>query len=233
MKRLDKLTRRKPRSASRRWGSLVSAAALLAMAGCQNGYGSKSDPLFGSQRPQMQAPPTGQAASNVPPVPATHSGTTPAAMAGGATPTPDNPRDLRMDVAPIVPTSQQGGGAVRGLAPSPVQLGDPQPAPEATSSNVKPIADPSFQRASAASGASLAPTGSLTFEQVQQYLKQRGVVWQRLETVGNQGQWKFQCSLPLPGGKNMNRTYMTDGPLPTDPLTAVRAVLDKIEKDQH
>ena len=235
MNRVDQLMRTRPRSASRRWGSLLSAAALLALAGCQNGPGAKADPFFGTQRPQIPTAPVGQTAStNVPPVPATHSLTSPAALAGGTTPTPNDPRELRMDTAPIVPASQQGGGAVRGVAPGPVQLGDPQPAPEATSSNLRPIADSGFQRAAApASPAAVPVSGPMTFEQVQQALKQRGVTWQRLESLSDGAQWKFQCSLPIPGGKNLNRTYMTESPLPTDPLTAVRAVLDKIDKDQH
>jgi hypothetical protein len=119
-------------------------------------------------------------------------------------------------------------------------LGDPQPVPESTSRLTPvPSTDPGLQRTGAstpppaAAALPASPGGAMTFEQVQQYLKQRGVVWQRLETWGDQGQWKFQCSLPIPGSTNMNRTYVTDTPLPTDPLTAVRAVLDKIEKDQQ
>ncbi len=138
----------------------------------------------------------------------------------------------------MVPASLPGPGTARGAAPAGLIVEPPQPVPE-TTARLTPIAssDGGFQKTAAPSpgvaAPPAAPAGTMTFEQAEQFLKQRGVVWQRLETWGDQGQWKFQCSLPIPGSTNMNRTYVTDTPLPNDPLTAVRTVLDKIEKDQQ
>jgi hypothetical protein len=251
MSPVDESRRRRPRPAARRITPLLSAAVLLALAGCQGDYGTKQgDPFLGVHAPATPAPVTGAGSSTatpaqttsttVPPLPGAYAATSPAALASNTTPTPDSPRSLRIGDAPVVPASLPSPGAVRGAAPGGAMLGDPQPVPEVTS-RLAPVAntDPALQRTAATPPvpAAVPPAassgGSMTFEQAQQYLRQRGVVWQRLETWGDRGQWKFQCSMPIPGSTNMNRTYVTDTPLPSDPLTAVRAVLDKIEKDQQ
>ncbi len=193
-----------------------------------------------STRPALPALPRRQAsAAQVPPLPATHSLTSPAALASGTTPTPENPRDLRIPGgAPIVPASLPSGGTARGVAPGGGVLEAPQPVPESTS-NLTPTAsaDPQVQRTAASSPAiaasSTAPTAALTFEQAQQILKQYGVTWQRLETVGDQGQWKLRCSVPNPANRSVHRWYETAKPLPYDPLTAVRAVIDQLQKEQR
>src|SRR5919197_974311 len=50
------------------------------------------------------------------------------------------------------------------------------------------------------------PEGA-TFEQLQAMLAARGVTWQRLETVGHTGQWKFTCAIPNPQMPGTRRNY--------------------------
>lgn len=232
---------------------LLPAAVWLALSGCENNYAQRQvDPFMGIHASSIPGPPSpatgsgGAAATQTASVglPGTHTMTSPAALAGGNLPAPESPRgDLRMDVAPVVPASLPGGAAARGAAPSGVQVGGPEPVPESTSriASLPAAGGGGFQPVGAvtpgtptpaASVPLTTPVANMSFEEAQKYLKQRGVIWQRLETWGDQGQWKFQCSLPIPGSPNINRTYVTD-PLPSDPLTAVRIVLDKIEKDQR
>ncbi len=77
------------------------------------------------------------------------------------------------------------------------------------------------------------PTGNsqvITYEQAQERLAARGVAWQRLETGGEQGEWKFSCSIPNRQNPNVSRTYEARA---CDFLTAIRAVLDQIDKEQR
>lgn len=257
MKPVDWSRRRKLRPCVRHATLLLPAAVWLALSGCDNNFAQRQgDPLMGIHASSIPGPPapaasggaaatqTASTGTGATALPGTHTMTSPAALAGGNLPAPENPRgDLRMDVAPVVPASLPGGTAVRGAAPSGVQVGVPEPVPESTS-RIAPLAatgGSSFQPVGAVAPGTPAPAAAvplatpvanMSFEEAQRYLKQRGVIWQRLETWGDQGQWKFQCSLPIPGSPNINRTYVTD-PLPNDPLTAVRIVLDKIEKDQR
>ena len=219
-------------------------STLILLAGCEgNHLTQQGDPFLGMHAAPTPVTPSGSGAAatqtaggGIPPLPGSIAVPSQAALASGTTQAPDNPRNLRMD-APVVPV-RSPGGAARGVAPGNVQVEGPVPVPEATSNLAPvPIAQGGLQQTGgAARGAAVppaTPAANMTFEQAQQFLKQRGVVWQRLETWGDQGQWKFQCSLPIPGSSNINRTYETKAPLPQDPLSAVRAVLDTIEKDQR
>jgi hypothetical protein len=131
-----------------------------------------------------------------------------------------------------------GGGTARGVAPGGGVLEAPQPVSESTS-NLPPVApaEANLQRTAASvpaiAASSASSTAALTFEQAQQILKQYGVTWQRLETWGDQGQWKFRCSIPNPSNPSVNRWFETTKPLPNDPLTAVRAVIDQLQKEQR
>ena len=66
-----------------------------------------------------------------------------------------------------------------------------------------------------------------TYEQAQAILAARGVSWQRLE--GDQGKWKFSCSIPNPQNRNISRTYEARD---ADHLAAIQAVLDQISKER-
>jgi len=57
--------------------------------------------------------------------------------------------------------------------------------------------------------------GNLTYEGAQAQLTARGVTWQRLETWGDQGDWKFTCSIPNKQNPYISRTYEAEA---HDPL---------------
>ena len=71
--------------------------------------------------------------------------------------------------------------------------------------------------------------GGPTFEQAEAQIKARGALWQRLDTVGDNGGWKYSCSVPNRQNPTIRRTYeATAG----DPVAAVRAVLDQLNQEQ-
>jgi hypothetical protein len=241
MKPVDQSRRKRPRPTGRRDGLLLPIAALLALTGCQGGYGSKQgDPFMGVHAPPMPASSAGgtavspvggtQTASNTPPsLPGSFAVPNQAALASGTTQTPDDPRDLRIKTPPLMQVTSSDGTA-RGAAPSNIQVGGPEPMPESTSKTVPtPVASAGIRPPNGAV-APPPPVGIATVEQALQYLKQKGVVWWRLD--GDRGQCKFQCALPNPGSKNkgLNRIYEIKA---TDSLSAVRAVIDQIEKEQR
>ncbi len=222
----------------RHWpaGLLLPVVVLLALGGCESGFGARQggDPLLGIHAPPTPAQSVGDdaastraAANTLPPLPASPSVPNQAALASGTKQTPDDPRhELRITTPPVVPVSSPGG------APGTVRVDGPVPIPDSTSRTM-PVPPAASAGTRPPSGAVAPPPASITtFEEAQQHLKRLGVVWQRLDEVGPE-QWKFQCSLPISGQKNLNRTYETQTPLPRDPLSAIRAVIDKIEKDQR
>ena len=71
---------------------------------------------------------------------------------------------------------------------------------------------------------------NLSYEEAQARLTARGVVWQRLETWGDQGDWKFTCSIPNRQNPYISRTYEAEA---HDPLSALHGVLDQLEHDQR
>lgn len=232
---------------SQRRRILHSALLLLAVAGCEAPYGFKGDPLTGNM-PANPAPlqfaggtagggkATPGAMAGVPPLPASHEAGNQAVLASGIKAPPEAASDLHIAGDSAGPAN---GGAARGASPTGVVLDGPQPVPQSTS-RLTPIAPMSGSRLQpiAASGAAPPSTAAsagdaLTFEQAQAKLKQWGVTWQRLETWGDKGQWRFRCSRPIPNSSNLNKTYETASPLPSDPLTAIRAVIDKIEQENR
>jgi hypothetical protein len=56
------------------------------------------------------------------------------------------------------------------------------------------------------------------------------VTWQRLETTGAQGEWQFSCSLPNRQNPSISHTYQAQG---HDPLAAIKAVLEQIDREQR
>jgi hypothetical protein len=69
-----------------------------------------------------------------------------------------------------------------------------------------------------------------SYQQLQDALTARGVTWQRLETIGDTGEWKFNCSVPNRQTPNLNRRNVARRR--TD-LDAIRAVLEQIDRDQR
>jgi hypothetical protein len=68
-----------------------------------------------------------------------------------------------------------------------------------------------------------------TYEQAQDLIKSHGVVWQRLEMVAETGEWKYSCSIPNRQNPTIRRTYEARA---SDSLSAIRAVLEQLDKDQ-
>src|SRR5436190_581778 len=77
-----------------------------------------------------------------------------------------------------------------------------------------------------------APAPPETYEQLQYMLAIRGVTWQRLETRGDHGEWNFECTIPNRQQPGLQRHYNTTEPAAT-PQAAIRAVLDKIDREQN
>ncbi len=69
-----------------------------------------------------------------------------------------------------------------------------------------------------------------TYEQAQAVLASRRVTWQRLETWGEEGEWKFSCSIPKPENPNIRRTFEARA---REPITALQAVLEQIDREQR
>jgi hypothetical protein len=70
-----------------------------------------------------------------------------------------------------------------------------------------------------------------TFEQLHDELRSHGVTWWRLEAVGTQGDYRFICAIPNRSQPSTRANYevVANG---ERGLTAMRAVLDKIRRDQ-
>ena len=220
---------------------LLSAVALMGLAGCESGFGSKSanDPFNGFHAPPPPTPVSapgdvpGQAAATtdrVPPLPSSYTAAGSAAVAGGETATPESARILRIPSDTNSPVGQLAGGAARGAAPS-VTVGSPEPATPGTTAHLVPMSGGSPQTTGATTQV-IGPAATVrTFEEAQQFLKLHNVNWQRLD-MEDDGRWKFECSAPNPRNASMNTTYRTNRPFP-DPLSAIRAVIVQIEQRPH
>lgn len=203
------------------WGGMcrfltVSAplAALLLSFGCAGSThrpsAASTDPLAGgvptpAGGPSASAvPPPTPVAPTVPPLPVSTGTQSLAALASGAAPKPLDPsRELRIGTPVSSPDA---------VKPQATLIPPAAPAPS------QPVAR------------GLAPAGIHvgTFEQAQVFLASRGVKWQSLQTWGDQGAWKFSCSIPNSKNPYISRTYEGQA---RDSLAAIQAVIDQIERD--
>jgi hypothetical protein len=201
-------------------------------AGCNGVQKPQVDPLFGNVKPQPGLNSTGvnsTSANSVPPLPGPTSTGSTAALASVNPRSLDGSHDLR-----ITDPGQTGNGTMGPIAnstPNPVapapgvgtQLQQPLtgfvPASRQPVVGVNPAVDPARPA-----------NGHLTYEGAQAQLTARGVTWQRLESWGDQGDWKFTCSVPNRQNAYISRTYEAEA---HDPLSAVRGVLDQIDHDQQ
>jgi hypothetical protein len=217
---------------------LLPGVLLLALVGCESGFGSRQqpDPMLGIHAPPTPvAPPGGPSntpaqtamTDQTPPLPASYTAVGPAAVAAGETATPEPGRDLRIAGDALTPASLSGNGAVRGVAPG-VTVGNPEPATNGATSHLAPVP---VSGGSAQSGGVSTPLasggGDMTFDQAQRLLSQYGVTWQRLDKFD--GQWKFECGVPNPQNPAVNRHFVTTRSFP-DPVSAMREVIAQIEK---
>jgi hypothetical protein len=183
-------------------------ASVTLLAGCSGDLRGPGDPLFGGYTPRpglAAAVPPGP----LPPLPAPNSTASNAALASAPLRPLDGRHDLRIASPGNVSAAAPGGGP---------------PNPQAT--EFTPVANP-FPR----SGPGASDDSKITtYEQAQARLTARGVTWQRLETTGAQGEWQFSCSLPNRQNPSISHTYQAQG---HDPLAAIKAVLEQIDREQR
>jgi hypothetical protein len=202
--------------------SCVLGTVYLVLAGCasepQPAAAPDVDPLVGGPPIRPAAAPASAASapttaaptarSGPAPLPAPATSTSTAALAPGSFQPLDPNHDLRIGSANPTP----GGVALsrpEEATPAPPPRHDVPPAPGTVLT---------------------AATNVTTFEQAQAVLRARGVTWQRLETAGTAGEWKFSCSVPNRQDPNLGQVYEFRA---ADPLAAIRAVLDQIGRDQR
>jgi hypothetical protein len=197
-----------------RFGLHVFATALMVLvsSGCNTvNKKSQGDPLLGNVKPQSGL--TGAANISVPPLPGPTTTASTAALAS-VNPRPlDGSHDLR------IPDSGQNFG------PSGTQLQQPVMGTR-PNSGFAPVS----RQGQPATPAATSNPSNLSYEEAQARLNTRGVAWQRLESWGDQGDWKFTCSIPNKQNPYISRTYEAEA---HDPLSAVHGVLDQIERDQR
>jgi hypothetical protein len=193
-------------------------AFCLLLAGCATDSQFASDPLLGeAPAPRQTAPPplapVRQAA--VPPMSAPTGSTSPAALASGG-------GVERLEPWPAARVVGRTGNppAWKGETPPPgAVLQAPQPIPDGAA------------RFETAPGFTLVGgVRALTYEQAQAMLAAYGVTWQRLESGTEPGEWKFSCSIPNRQNANIRRFYESRA---GDPLAALRAVIEQIEKERN
>lgn len=192
-------------------GSSLSLSLSLGCAGANHGMGGQvNDPLLGNApaapRPAgiLGAPTT--ASRTTPP----NSLTSTAALAAGPSRSLDAATELRIHDAPPGPNHGAAGGAI---------LNRPVPFPS-TVAHANPVSpSPSFSPSSRVA----------SYEQAQALLAARGVTWQRLETWGDKGEWKFTCSVPNKQNPFISRNYEAKS---RDFLGAMQAVLEQMDKER-
>lgn len=228
---------------ARRLRTLLGASSLLALlaVGCAGDRpGAANDPLLGG--PSARPNPTGTLASTTPtnpvapaaPVPS--SPTSNAALAGSKPRVLDSANDLRIgEPGRSQYVHEPAGGAVLSR-PVPVNSSPPSSTPTfGPSSSASPSSGHSSSAGasaflpSSARGSSHAPGAHIgSYEQAQAFLASHGVTWQRLETWGDKGEWKFTCSVPNKQNQFISRNYEAKA---HDYLAAIQAVIEQMEKD--
>jgi hypothetical protein len=194
---------------------------FLSLTGCQGlNQLTGPDPLLGKaaapigNKPVVPADPAPVASL---PSPNVNASASTAALAAGATPAVDGRHNLRIED----PIPAPGGQSWRGQPPA---GGTPVlQRPEPIAAEPGPIAE----RSSPYSVGLVSGSRVMTYDQAQEQLKTRGILWQRLEMVADQGKWKFSCSVPNRQNRMINRTY--EAVADTD-LAAMQAVLDQMDK---
>lgn len=210
---------------------LVSVG-LLVLGGCSGlNQDLGNDPLVGGPplRPRAAAPSSVPAPAALAPPPAANSILSPAALAAAAPRPADNGHDLRIGSSGGAGSDGWERGGLAGKTESGVRptadgngavLRPPEPVTESA---------PRRELATVSNPVSAREDRGMTFEQARDAIAARGALWQRLETTGEKGEWKFSCSLPNRQNPRLRRTYEASA---NDPVAAIRAVLEQIDKEQ-
>jgi hypothetical protein len=212
---------------------LVFAYGMLFVCGCSGlNPAVDNDPLLGGPSLPVSTPAARPASTNVAPAPppSANSILSPAALAAGAPRPADNGNDLRIGSqrgnagndgwARGGPTGKTPDSAASQIADgSGAFLRPPEPATEpAPRRELAPVSNPGSARASRFT----------TFEQARDEITARGALWQKLETVGENGEWKYSCSIPNRQNPRMRRTYEARA---SDPAGAIRLVIEQLDKE--
>jgi hypothetical protein len=209
---------------------------LLLCASCSNDSRVRdNDPLTGGgpaipARGETPAATASAPKTSVPPLPAPSSATSNAALAGGAFQPLDPTRDLRIgDSKPnATPDNWRGPTTAAGAT-----LNAPQPANDARSSGQmvsQPKATARSEIRPVSSLVQAAGSHGASTDALMALLQARGVTFQRLETSGDNLEWKYSCSVPNPANPNIRRTYEARG---RDPRSAMAAVLKQMDQEQR
>lgn len=127
----------------------------------------------------------------------------------------DQPAAAAHGLAPLPATTSGNAGLAIGHSP-------------AKGTAELPDLDPVSRRDPAVARGVMGSSRVASYEQAQALLAARGVKWQRLETWGDRGEWKFSCSIPNPHNPYISRTFEARA---GDYLSAVRAVIDQMERE--
>jgi hypothetical protein len=108
----------------------------------------------------------------------------------------------------------------------------PRPEQEHPPDASAPVLQPPVTKNVPANGSShivpISAMGVDTYEDFQNQLKNLGVTAQSLQKQPNSDQWRFYCTIPVPGGKGIQRSYdATESG--ANGLNAIRAALAKIK----
>ncbi|GIW79850.1 MAG: hypothetical protein KatS3mg105_1657 [Gemmatales bacterium] len=214
------------------FAGLLLISSMLA-SGCSSKTSnlSKEDPLFGGTIAASANPIAPPAPAPLPPPPVA----TPTSNAVLA-PSPSAPLNEENELRIADPARQPGPPATTNWS-SPGATGNnfvPASTASATLSQPVPISTASRNSGLAGPAPPYVPPVSdgsrLTYEQAQVILRSYGVTWQRLETWGDDGQWKFSCSVPNPNNAYISRNYEARG---ATYLDAIQAVLEQLRNEQR
>ena len=203
--------------------SFVLGTSSLVLGGCANqDRPAANDPLLGGpplkQPGRVAAPAPGTPVASVPSLPAPSTSTSTAALASGTAQPLDATHDLRIGGAGGstggTPVSATPADDWKGQAPGGVVLRGPEMA--------SPPPAPAGSGITLVGGVRVA-----SFEQAQAILRARGVARQRLELDG--GRWRFSCWIPNRQNPDINHMY--ESPPAADPVSALQAVIDQIERE--
>ncbi len=207
---------------------LAAAVGCVVLVGCEStGRRDPNDVLLGGTPPPPSPNATaGRSASAtasalatatkpLPPLPPPGPSSTLASLATSNNSAAENDRTSRpANVTPVPDGGRPGGATLHG----------PQPV-EDSGNRITPVGatGPTGGLAAAA-----APTQD-SFQQIMDQLKARGMTWNRLETTGENGWWKFSCTIADRNNPGIEQRYEASG-YGEYGLAAMRAVLEKIER---
>lgn len=193
------------RRVSAGWSACALCLPALLLAGCSGSTRLPNDPLNGGG-------PALAATDKAPPVPVAAAAGTPGPLPALAAPASTTSAAALAPGAMPQRGGQGAGGAVSLSRPQPI-AGDSNPA------RLQPMTPVTLTGGSG---------GVSSIDRGLETLKARGVKGFRLDLQPDTGQWRCICSIPKVG--TIKQTYSTSA---GDALSAVRAVIEKVEQENR